>query len=102
MHPREDTSFIFIKSAIERLVSLFRDKNSEIKYLLSRTVILIMPFVNIDGIKYSFELPKEKILDLRKNLDYTNLNNCKTSTDKGVDINRNFDYNFGTQKTSRD
>ena len=39
---------------------------------------------------------------MRKNMNYKNAKKCSKIVDNGVDINRNFDYNYGTISTSKD
>lgn len=76
MHPREDTSFRFIKYAIEKLIARFAENNLEMKYLLDRVIILVIPFVNIDSIKKIIALGTNNF-EIRKNMNTEKSENCQ-------------------------
>lgn len=68
-----------------------------------------MPYINIDSVLYVQSIlkegkAKEKIIQYRKNMNFEDYrpNTCHQMYMKGVDINRNFDFNYGMLQTSRD
>ena len=68
--------------------------------MLDNGVVWFLPYTNIDGVLFHEE-PNNQKLEVRKNMNHQNGKKCKKTIDKGVDINRNFDYNYGTINTSK-
>lgn len=73
------------------------------KYMLDHTLLILFPFVNIDGYYLYQKLleqnaPKSLKEAYRKNLN--KYGKCNKDWEFGVDINRNFDSAWGSLRTS--
>lgn len=75
-------------------------QDPEVEFLLEKIPIIFIPYVNIDGVRYYSSVSEREGDEIRKNMNGAGESKCKMVYERGVDINRNFDFNYGTIHTS--
>ena len=102
MHPREPYSTYLTEKVLDDVLNnYFTDYY--FRYMLDNSLLILFPFVNIDGYyKYKKLIEDKAPLEIkqkyRKNMN--KYGKCKDQWDYGVDINRNFNSSFGSLRTS--
>lgn len=91
-HAREHLSVEMPLKFIQYLISAYRSNNERVKTLIENRDIHIIPAVNPDGLEYDVASGSYKMW--RKNR-FRNSNGSY-----GVDLNRNYDYQWGTGGSS--
>ncbi len=96
LHAREPVGTLFLLALADSLLSQ-RQKNPELQRLLNRVTLFLVPLVNADGYDYIVK-NRVKFPFWRKNLRDNNGDGRFSPAVDGVDLNRNFDFNWGNFK----
>lgn len=101
MHAREKSSLTMLLAVFLDVLSQSHESDA-LNYQLETSVVWFLPFVNIDAVLRMEELWKEGYhyidakVEYRKNLNFNASSTCHTEIEAGVDINRNFESQFGS------
>jgi len=96
-HARELTTISQIMFTMLGLLHGYEHGNREYIDLMTNAAIIIVPMVNVDGVFYIDKawIMTSKFEYIRKNRHvYDKQRGCQPE-DQGVDLNRNYDYQFG-------
>ena len=96
-HARELTTISQVIYTMMALLHGYEHGNQEYKALMENGAIVFIPMVNVDGVTYIDEIYQKtnRFEYIRKNRNvYSQMKNCRTAEQVGVDLNRNYGYKF--------
>ena len=95
-HSREPVSFLMNLNILFKILYDYTRNNNSVIELINTRSLYFIPVVNVDGFIENanrFDV-KNKFANIRKNRRSSPIfDQCKPS-EKGVDLNRNYDYKF--------
>ncbi|XP_045502894.1 uncharacterized protein LOC123699889 [Colias croceus] len=92
LHGNEWITTEFITYLANELITADRSRNAKLKRVANRFHWLLIPVANPDGYDYSMKVDRL----------WRNNRNIQPNNTAGVDLNRNFDYNFCSQGGSKE
>ncbi|MFO7768342.1 MAG: M14 family zinc carboxypeptidase [bacterium] len=95
IHAREPMSMMLLMGFLEDLAGKWEEGDEGIRYLLSSRELWFVPVVNPDGYHYNEVMQPEGGYLWRKNKRDNNGDGIFREADDGVDLNRNFGYEWG-------
>ena len=97
-HARELTTISQVVFTMIQLLHGYEHADEEMIALMQNAAIVFIPTVNVDGFTYISDNYKEtgKLDYIRKNRHiYPLMESCRKAESEGVDLNRNYGYQFG-------